>query len=309
MSAVLNAVNLMVRDLIQSRIPALAGPAQVGFEPPDDQWKTAVASGGEDRLNVYLYEIREDLKYRSNERTRSYQEGWIEENRTLERLDCHYLVTAWSPMVYSPPVSEPTLDEHNLLYAVIAVLMRHRALIPAEVYRAGLLIPSGRTLTSVPEEIRDDSLPLDAALADQIRDLGDYWGTMRVVWRPTVGVTIAIPVVPGKAPIVVPPVTTISAGLEQQGSGAGETWLAIGGRVLSGAADSPVAGAWVQIQGISPGIDQVFRRRLSQSDGSFIFERLWAGQYHLRTVAQGLGDIGRDVNAPSPSGEYDLRFP
>lgn len=310
MSAVLNTVNLMVRDLIQSRIPVLAGPSQVGFEPPDDQWRTAVMSGGEDRLNIYLYEIREDLKYRSNERTRRFREGWVHENGTAERLDCHYLITAWSPMVYSPPVSEPTLDEHNLLYTVITVLMRHRGLIPAEVYRPGLVIPSGRTLASVPADIRDDTLPLDAALADQIRDLGDYWGTMRVVWRPTVGLTITIPVIPGAPPVDVPPVTTMSAEqLQQPAPLSGEAWITIGGRVLSGADDTPVAGAWVQIQGLSAGVDQVNRRMLSRADGSFIFERLWAGQYHLRTVAQGLGDIGRDVTVPSPSGEYDLRFP
>ncbi len=310
MSAVLNAVNLMVRDLIQSRVPALGGPTQVGFEPPDEHWRTAVMGGGEDRLNIYLYEIREDLKYRSNERTSTFQEGWITQNRTTERLDCHYLITAWSPMVYSPPVSEPTLDEHNLLYTVITVLMRHRALIPTEVYRPGLPIPSGRSLSSVPAEIRGDSLPLDAALADQIRDLGDYWGTMRVVWRPTIGLTVTIPVIPGPPPIVTPPVTTLTAEwLQQQEPGSMEARITIGGRVLSSAAETPVTGAWVQIQGLSAGVDQVNRRRLSGADGGFIFGGLWAGQYHLRTVAQGLGNIGRDITIPSPTGEYDLRFP
>lgn len=310
MSAVLNAVNLMVRDLIQSRIPTLAGPTQVGFEPPDEHWRTAVMGGGEDRLNIYLYEIREDLKYRSNERTTTFQQGWLHQNRTPERLDCHYLITAWSPMVYAPPVSEPTLEEHTLLYSVITVLLRHRALIPNEVYAPGIVIPSGRSLASVPADIREDSLPLDAALADQIRDLGDYWGTMRVVWRPTVGLTITIPVIPGPPPILAPPVTTLSDELiEWQQAGGSEAQISIGGRVLSGAAETPVAGAWVQIQGLSAGVTQVNRRMLSRADGSFQFAALWAGQYHLSTVAQGIGSLGRDISIPSPTGEYDLRFP
>jgi hypothetical protein len=310
MSAVLNAVNLIVRDLIQSRVPLVSGPTQVGFEPPDEHWRTAVMGGGEDRLNIYLYEIREDLKYRNNERTSTFQEGWIHQNRTPERLDCHYLITAWSPMVYSPPVSEPTLDEHNLLYEVITVLFRHRALIPAEVYRPGITIPSGRSLVSVPADIRDDSLPLDAALADQIRDLGDYWSTMRVIWRPTIGLTITIPVIPGAPPIISPPVTTIAAEyLQQQEPGSMETMLTIGGRVLQGASETPVANAWVQIQGTSAEVNQVYRRMLSRADGSFIFGGLWAGQYQLTAIAQGLGNLGRSIEAPSPTGEYDLRFP
>lgn len=310
MSAVLNAVNLMVRDLIQSRVPLLSGPTQVGFEPPDEQWRTKVAGGGEDRLNIYLYEIREDLKYRSNERTSRFQDGWIHQNRTLERLDCHYLITAWSPMLHSPPLSEPTLEEHKLLYAVLAVLMRHRALIPAEVYRPGVMIPSGRSLSSVPADIREDSLPLDAALADQIRDLGDYWSTMRVVWRPTIGLTVTIPVIPGPPPIVSPPVTTLIAEyLQQQEPGSVETWFTIGGRVLQGANDTPVANAWVQLQGVSTGVNQVYRRMMSRADGSFVFGALWTGQYQLTTVAQGVGTVGRELAVPSPTGEYDLRFP
>jgi hypothetical protein len=48
---------------------------------------------------------------------------------------------------------------------------------------------------------------------------------------------------------------------------------------------------------------------LSRPDGTFIFERLRAGHYHLRAIAPGFGDIGRDIDIPAPSGEYDMRFP
>jgi hypothetical protein len=306
----LDPVNEIIRDLIQSRVPALAGPTQVGFEPPDDQWKATAHSSGEDRLNIYLYEIREDLKYRSNERTRSFQDGWLNESRTPERIDCHYLITAWSPMTFSAGSVEPTRDEHRLLYAVLAVLMRNRPLTPADVYAPGVVIPSGQTLASVPAEIRDDSLPLEAALADQIRDLGDFWGSMKVVWRPTIGLTVTIPVVPGEPDTQTAPVTTLGVNWLQQNAPASlETWFSIGGRALTGAGDTPVPNTWVVIHGLSPEVVQVNRRVLSRADGSFIFGRLRAGQYHLRAVAAGFGDIGRDIDIPSPSGEYDMRFP
>ena len=305
----LDPVNQILRDLIQSRVAPLAGPTQVAFEPPDEQWRTSVQGAGEDRLNIYLYEIREDLKYRSNERTTTVKDGWLAESRAPERLDCHYLVSAWSPMVFSPPAAEPTRDEHRLLYAVLTVLMANRPLEPAAVYKPPIVIPSGRSLNSVPPELRDDSLPLEAALADQIRDLGDFWGTMKTVWRPTIGVTVTIPVLPGYADIIGPPVTTLAAeSLAEQAPLSSETWFTIGGRVLQGAGDTPVGAAWVGLTGLSAGVDMVNRRVLSRADGTFLFERIRAGQYHLRAVAAGLGDIGRDVSVPSLTGEYDLRF-
>ena len=306
----LDPVNEILRDLIQSRVAALAGPTQVGFEPPDDHWRTAVQGAGEDRLNIYLYEMREDLKYRTNERTTTMQGGWISQSRAPERQDCHFLITAWSPMVFSPPAAEPTRDEHRLLYSVIALLMANRPLSPGEVYKAGVTIPSGRTIASVPAAIRQDSLPLETAMADQIRDLGDFWGTMKTVWRPTIGLTVTIPVLPGYADVLMPPVTTVATeSLQAQAPFDSETWFTIGGRVLTGAGDTPVGAAWVQITGLDPGNNQVNRRVLSRADGTFMFERLRAGNYHLRAVAAGFGDIGRNVNIPSPTGEYDLRFP
>ena len=142
-------VSEIVRDLIQLRIPALSGPTQVGFEPPDEQWKAAMQSGSEERLNIYLYELRQDLKYRSNERTVSFQNGWLNESRAPERLDCRYLITAWSNVVFAPGATEPTLNENLLLYSVVSVLMQNRPLVPVQVYQ-GLTAPSTNTLLSVP---------------------------------------------------------------------------------------------------------------------------------------------------------------
>ena len=306
----LDPVNEILRDLIQSRVPALAGPSQIGFEPPDEAWKASAHGAGEDRLNIYLYEIREDLKYRTSERSVSVQNGWLRETKAAERIDCHYLITAWSPMTFSPPGAEPTRDEHRLLYQVLGVLLRNRPLVPADVYATNIVMPSGhKLLTDVPPELQQSSLPLEAALADQIRDLGDFWGTMRVAWRPTIGLTVTIPMLPGPADVDTPPVTTLSAVSFAEQAADSEAWSTIGGRVLQGAGDTPVANAWVEIHGVSPEVVQVRRRMLSRTGGEFIFERLRAGQYHLRTVAAGLGDIGRDLDVPSPSGEYELRFP
>jgi hypothetical protein len=303
----LDSVNEIVRDLIQSRVPKLNQPGQVGFEPPDDQWKTQVSQLP--RLNIYMYEIREDLKYRASDRSRTIKNGWVNESRPPERIDCHYLITAWSSIKPGPGSGlEPTLEEHSLLYSVLAILMENRPLIPAVVY--SVPVPSGNDLSTVPIEIRNDTLPLEAALSDQIRDLGDFWGSMKVAWRPTVGLTLTVPVLPGIPDTLTPPVTTLTANwLEEQETMPQESLLSIGGRVLTGAGDTGVPDAWVQISGISANVAAVNQHIRSHPDGIFRFDRLRAGQYHLRCVAAGLGDIGRDTDVPSASGEYDLRFP
>jgi hypothetical protein len=197
-----------------------------------------------------------------------------------------------------------------LLYAVLTVLMRNRPLVPGDVYGPMITIPSGQTLANVPVEIRNDSLPLEAALSDQIRDLGDFWGTMKMVWKPTIGLTVTIPVIPGVPDTTTAPVTTLGAEwLQQTNTATLEGWFTIGGRALTGTGDTTVPHAWILIRGVSADVVQVNRRVLSRADGSFIFERLRAGQYHLRAVAAGFGDIGRDIDIPSPTGEYDMRFP
>jgi hypothetical protein len=117
-------------------------------------------------------------------------------------------------------------------------------------------------------------------------------------------------VLPGIPDTLTPPVTTLTTEwLEEQDTMPQESLISIGGRVLTGAGDTGVVNAWVQISGVSANVVAVSQHVLSQADGIFSFDRLRAGQYHLRCVAAGLGDIGRDTDIPSPSGEYDLRFP
>jgi hypothetical protein len=48
-------------------------------------------------------------------------------------MDCHDLITAWSPAT-EPLAVGPIVDEHCLLYDVTAVLMNHVLLMPGEVY-------------------------------------------------------------------------------------------------------------------------------------------------------------------------------
>ena len=308
----INALDNIIGDLIQSQVNAVAGPTQIGFEPPNQDWRTAVVNANEERLNVYLFDLRENLKFRSNERRREVQQnGWYSETPDPPVLDCMYLITAWSPAVPLPPGVEPTRDEHLLLYDVAQALFRHRSIVVADVYATGIMIPSGRKLVpDVPVLFRDQEFPITVGLPDTMRDLGDFWSTMQAVWRPALQLTVTVPVFLLTPPVESPMVTTTITDHRQQGKPqTAEVLLTVGGQVFAPNSAQPVAGAYVQLQGVNPpALQTVSRRATTGADGRFVFSFLFGGDYQLQAVAGGLGTITRNVTLPSPTGEYNLQF-
>ena len=67
----LRLLDVMIRDLLVAELPALVDDQQVRFQPPDAQLRTDVANLSAVALDVYLVDVRENRKLRSNERVRS----------------------------------------------------------------------------------------------------------------------------------------------------------------------------------------------------------------------------------------------
>jgi hypothetical protein len=299
----------IVRDLVQSRVATLAGPTQIGFAPPNADWRAAVVAAGEERLNLYLYDMRENMRLRTNEVTSVQQDDSIFENLPSPRLDCTYLLTAWSPVAVTP-LLDPTREEHAILYKVLAVLMQFRPLDASDVYAKPN--PLGHTLATVPPALRSNPLPLSVAAPDAVKEPTEFWTTMKVDSRPALRLTVTIPVVLDEPDPEYPAVTTITGRYAQVDTfGSTDTVIAIGGRVLNTADQSPIEGAWVQIAGKNPPAIAAIRHRvITGSDGRFIFSRLPRGSYQLRAVASGVGDKTSPVfDVPLSSGSYDVQLP
>ena len=308
----IDPLDLLLRDLIQSRVPRLAALTQVGFAPPNNDWRTAVATGGEERLNCYLYDLRENIALRTNERRRETTNGWYAEHRAPPRLDCRYLLTAWSPVATTPAI-EATRDEHTILSEVLAPLMRHRPLVAERVYQPGIAIPSGRTLASVPDGLKGADLPAEVASPQDLPNPGEFWQGMGVSWRPGIRLTVTIPVLLAEPAIESPMVTTLTAtSMVMDRPETAAARLTIGGhvRASTAAGAGAVRGAWVQIVGLDPvEVRAVDARMVTGADGRFRFDLPGPGRYRLRAVASGQGDLPREVDVPAGSGEYDLQFP
>lgn len=303
----IDQLDILLRQLITSTVTGFASDDQVRFQPPDDDWRTYVktlAVGGQpaNALNLYLVDLRENRKLRSNEKTRTIAaNGDVSETPAPRRIDCHYLISAWSPADVTPAI-EPTLDEHAALYLVASSLTQHDPLLATAIYAPGPVPPT------FPPEFAEAQLPIAVVPPEGFIKLAEFWGTMgeKHRWKPVVYLIVTIPVLPPSqlaGPIVT---TSFAEVLVTDVPASGETLLQIGGTVRDTQAPPlPIAGAWIELLNLG-GI----RLQLTVSDaaGHFTFTRLAAGAYRLCASRAGFGVSTRDVSVPSPTGEYDLQL-
>lgn len=313
-------LNALLRHLLLTKSDSLSEEQQIGFQPPDDEWKSYVSnlttSGGDpaNAVNIYLFDLRENTVLRSNELIRTVSEGWVTETPAPRRLDCHYLITAWSPAAVTPSV-EPTLDEHALLYEALAVLMDHDPLVPAEIYAPDPLPPG------TPEALAGSELPVQVLPPEGFPKYAEFWGTMGADqrWRPAIQLVVTLPVLLSDlaaAPIVTTRLSHYRIG--EDGIDAG-TSIQIGGHVLDATSPAPdgspsaVEDAWVEIETLA---GERLKTTRTNSLGEFEFGELRPGDwpdgppdtYRLRVRLPGYSDVTREIEMPSPSGEYDLLF-
>jgi hypothetical protein len=302
----------LLRQLLIARIDEISDEAQVRFQPPDADWRTyvgtlSVAGNPANALNVYLVDLRENRALRSNDRWREPQldaEGRVRQTVASRRIDCHYLISAWSPATSTPAV-EPALDEHLLLYKVIAALNAAEPLVPRQVYAPDPLPPG------FPAAIADAELPTVLLPSEGYPKLAEFWGAMGDNHRlkPTVYLQLTVPVVHDPAPAGAMVTTRISEYRTAQG--ADRLWIEIGGHALDSAlplpdgSPSPVPDAVVTIETLS-GIRLQDTR--SDARGRFLFGHLAQGEYRLRAWTETQAAIARETRVPSPTGEYDLVF-
>jgi hypothetical protein len=297
----------LLRHLFLDEIAELTNENRVGFQPPDEGWRGYVTNLQHNALNIYLADLREHRQLRSNERVRAFQNGIVSETLAPRRVDCHYLITAWSPAEPGEAV-EPTLDEHALLAAVTGVLMRHESLIPREVYAPDPLPDT------FPQEVADAELPTAVLPGEGFPKLAEFWGTMGTNhrWKPAVYLVVTIPVIL-QTEIAGPMVTTRITEYRQTGRReTAEVWVQIGGHVLDATnlledgLPAPVTGAQVRLED-SEG--KSLQTTVTNEKGRFTFGQLRPGAYQLRWRATGHPEPApRLIEVPSPSGEYDLTF-
>ena len=177
------ALRRLVREV------ALRGTeVEVAFDAPTKDW---AARRNAPTVNVYLYDIREDLRRRQRGMLNEYGPTGAVAARHLppRHFKLSYLVTAWT---------QRPEDEHRLLAKLLTELLRHEAM-PADMLSgslAALKLPVPVTVALPPPE--------DRAFAD-------VWTALGGELKPSLDVVVSAPVESGRVFAAGPPA---EAGLE-----------------------------------------------------------------------------------------------
>jgi hypothetical protein len=297
----LDDVDATLRQLLLSQVPGITNPAQVRFQPPDEDWRTyvkalVIAGNHVNALNVYLFDLRENRRLRSNERTKTIGSWDATETPAPRRVDCHYLLSAWSPTDVTPG-TEPTLDEHALLYRVALTLSRHDPIVPDQIFAPA----------APPAPLAGEVLPLTLLPVDGFPKLAEFWGTMGDKHRlkPCVYFVVTVPLVTMPSPAG-PIVTTVMVdGRQRDIPASSEVFGLIGGIVREQATQDPIADAWVEVL-TTLGVRLALVR--TDADGRFRFEFARAGTYNLRAWSDTLGPASLTIVIPSPTGDYVMEL-
>lgn len=140
---------LLIRDLSVANVA-------ISFAAPDNEFPPMDVSLP--AIDLFLYDIRENMELHSNEWTHERVNGRVLRQKAPVRVDCSYLITAWSS------ATNPIEDEHRLLGEVMRVLLRYRVL-PAEILQGELI---GLTPPVRARVIRQGHL----------QSLGEFWQAM-----------------------------------------------------------------------------------------------------------------------------------
>jgi hypothetical protein len=272
----------LLQLLTDAAIPPALGAlraADISFEPPDRSFTPP-----QDTLNLYLVDIKENRVLRDAVPFDTRLNGSTTFRRPPLRVDCTYLVTAWS----ANNGGARAAAEHRLLAQALLWMGRFTTL--PQVYRVGgLAVQPFDPLMVVAQ---DDPTQNDYFM---------FWSAMGITPRAAFYATVTITMELNVA-IEAPLVTTLVAWYQQDGRvESREEWITIAGRVLDRGGNA------------APRVKVTLRptSQVAETDAQGIFRlaRVLRGdQYVLTASAAGLGSASLPTQIPSLTGEYNLQL-
>jgi hypothetical protein len=159
---------------------------EIAFDAPTRDWS---ARRNAPTVNLYLYDIREDISRReAGHMPLRAAEGYVTGHAAFpRRYKLSYLLTAWT---------QRPEDEHHLLSACLGSLIRHDALAPAEMEGA----------------LAEQSLPAYVSVALPLgpdRSIADIWSALGGEMKPSLDVVVTAPFVVSRELTAGPPVREV----------------------------------------------------------------------------------------------------
>lgn len=167
--------------LEQSLHGVFTEPVTVVFETPVD----ANRPSGNYAVDLFLYDVRENRELRNNEwQIERNGASSVTKRRPLIRVDCSYLITAWS---------KDAVGEHDLLGQVMKVLLRH-PILPDAILQGDL-------------KGQEPSLPAAVLQPGRLQSLGEFWQALGGTPKAALNYTVTIGIEVGEPIELGPPVT------------------------------------------------------------------------------------------------------
>jgi hypothetical protein len=187
---VIAEVDDAVRALVRG--DALDGTdVEVVFDAPTKDW---AARRNAPTVNMYLYDIREDMRRRARGQVNEYDQRGVVVARHLppRHFRLSYLVTAWT---------QRPEDEHRLLAALLSCFVRHES-VPDGMLTGPLRmgLPVGLTVALPPPEDRS---------------FADVWSALGGELKPSLDLVVSAPIdtgqrYPAGPPVEQPPVVEMA---------------------------------------------------------------------------------------------------
>lgn len=161
-----------IKNLLVKKTPLDPREVEVSFEVPKRDWAAGLTRP---TLNLYLYDIRENLQLKQTQQAwiveRDLASGRSVKRRAPMRIDCSYLITAWTRVVE---------DEHRLLWSVLATLFEYPELPEA-------LLQGALKGQEVP--IRTEVAQVDGAM----KNAADFWTALDNQLKPFLNYQVTLP--------------------------------------------------------------------------------------------------------------------
>lgn len=164
----IDEMDASIRSFLRSSV--VNGDIEVAFDAPNNEWASKRTAP---TLNVFLFDIREDVARRRVEADRVHDDQGqvIGRRRPPRRFKLSYLVTAWT---------QRPEDEHRLLSGVIKAFLAHDEF-PREVLEGSLA---------------DEALPILVTVGippPPERSIGEIWSAMGGELKPSVELVLSVP--------------------------------------------------------------------------------------------------------------------
>lgn len=273
-----------LRELLDDPVVSTAFPplrnADVSFITPEKLYTYA-----RDTVNLFLYETKENRELREVAPVVEQRNGLSIRRRPPLRVDCSYMVTAWSKQTGAGKVAA----EHSLLGQAFNWLSRFPE-IPQKYLLAGGL--AGQVFAP----------PTLVAQMDPVKNAGEFWVALGIPPRPFFNLVVTITMDLDRALeefIVTSALTTY----RMPDPASAEERIIIGGTVRDSTGRA-VRDAWVRLEPAGA-------TAVTDVAGHFIFGDVARGPGHS-LLARAPGVTGQaelnNFEIPAASGSYDLKF-